>query len=55
MNNPLKRKLAAGQQTTIVAPYGTSAGLVELLGHFGFDGVFLDCDTVPVAGKMSST
>lgn len=47
MKNPLKRKLAAGQPTTIVAPYATSAGLVELLGHFGFDGVFLDCEHGP--------
>jgi 4-hydroxy-2-oxoheptanedioate aldolase len=42
--NTLKQKLAAGQATTIVAPVATSAGLVELLGHMGFDGVFLDCE-----------
>jgi len=47
MNNPLKDKLAAGQPATIVAPYATSAGLVEILGHFGFDGVFLDCEHGP--------
>ena len=47
--NPLKDKLAAGQPTTIIAPYATSAGLVELLGHFGFDGVFLDCEHGPAS------
>jgi 4-hydroxy-2-oxoheptanedioate aldolase len=45
--NSLKDKLSAGRPTTIVAPYATSAGLVELLGHFGFDGVFLDCEHGP--------
>jgi 4-hydroxy-2-oxoheptanedioate aldolase len=43
-SNSLKHKLAAGQQATIVAPYAPSPGLVELLGHMGFDGVFLDCE-----------
>jgi 4-hydroxy-2-oxoheptanedioate aldolase len=47
MTNSLKDKLAAGHRTTIVAPYATSAGLVELLGHYGFDGVFLDCEHGP--------
>jgi 4-hydroxy-2-oxoheptanedioate aldolase len=47
MNNPLKQKLAAGQPATIIAPNATSAGLVELLGHSGFDGVFLDCEHGP--------
>jgi 4-hydroxy-2-oxoheptanedioate aldolase len=45
--NTLKQKLAAGLPTTIIAPFGTSAGLVELLGHFGFDGVFIDCEHGP--------
>jgi 4-hydroxy-2-oxoheptanedioate aldolase len=45
--NSLKDKLIAGSPATIVAPYATSAGLVELLGHFGFDGVFLDCEHGP--------
>jgi len=49
MVNSLKAKLAAGQPTTIIAPYATSAGLVELLGHFGFDGVFLDCEHGPAS------
>jgi 4-hydroxy-2-oxoheptanedioate aldolase len=49
MNNPLKDKLAAGRPATIIAPYATSAGLVELLGHFGFDGVFLDCEHGPAS------
>jgi 4-hydroxy-2-oxoheptanedioate aldolase len=47
LTNSLKRKLAAGQATTIIAPFASSAGLVELLGHFGFDGVFLDCEHGP--------
>jgi 4-hydroxy-2-oxoheptanedioate aldolase len=49
MRNALKDKLAAGQPATIIAPYATSAGLVELLGHFGFDGVFLDCEHGPAS------
>ncbi|MBV9328851.1 MAG: 2-dehydro-3-deoxyglucarate aldolase [Chloroflexi bacterium] len=48
-SNPLKDKLTAGQATTIIAPYATSAGLVEMLGHFGFDGVFLDCEHGPAS------
>lgn len=47
MRNALKDKLAAGEAATIIAPYATSAGLVEMLGHFGFDGVFLDCEHGP--------
>jgi 2-keto-3-deoxy-L-rhamnonate aldolase RhmA len=47
-HNTLKAKLEAGQPSTIVAPYATSAGLVELLGHLGFDGVFLDGEHGPV-------
>lgn len=45
--NLLKQKLAAGHPTTVIAPFGTSAGLVELLGYEGFDGVFLDCEHGP--------
>jgi 4-hydroxy-2-oxoheptanedioate aldolase len=44
LTNRLKHKLAAGQPATVVAPFAPSAGLVELLGHLGFDGVFLDCE-----------
>ena len=47
MPNLLTPKLAAGQPATIVAPFANSAGLVELLGHMGFDGVFLDCEHGP--------
>jgi len=43
-SNLLKHKLAAGQPATIVAPLAPSPGLVEFLGHLGFDGVFLDCE-----------
>ena len=49
MTNRVKDKLAARQPTTIIAPYATSAGLVEMLGHFGFDGVFLDCEHGPAS------
>ncbi len=42
--NTLKRKLAAGTPATVIAPVGPTAGLVELLGHLNFDGVFLDCE-----------
>jgi 4-hydroxy-2-oxoheptanedioate aldolase len=49
MPNALKEKLAAGQPATIIAPYATSAGLVEMLGHFGFDAVFLDCEHGPAS------
>ena len=47
LTNTLKQKLAAGQPTTVIAPFASSAGLVELLGHLGFDGVFLDCEHGP--------
>jgi 4-hydroxy-2-oxoheptanedioate aldolase len=47
MNTRVKDKLALGQPATIIAPFATSAGLVELLGHLGFDGVFLDCEHGP--------
>jgi 4-hydroxy-2-oxoheptanedioate aldolase len=45
--NLLKQKLVAGQSTTVIAPFASSAGLVELLGHLGFDGVFIDCEHGP--------
>ena len=45
--NKLKQKLAAGQRVTVVAPFGSSAGLVEALGYMGFDGVFLDGEHGP--------
>ena len=45
--NQLKQKLAAGQPATVIAPFASSAGLVELLGYHGFDGVFLDCEHGP--------
>jgi 4-hydroxy-2-oxoheptanedioate aldolase len=47
VNTRLKDKLAAGQPATVIAPFASSAGLVELLGHTGFDGVFLDCEHGP--------
>ncbi|MCA1646869.1 MAG: 2-dehydro-3-deoxyglucarate aldolase [Chloroflexi bacterium] len=43
----LKDKLTAGRPATVIAPFASSAGLVELLGHQGFDGVFLDCEHGP--------
>jgi 2-keto-3-deoxy-L-rhamnonate aldolase RhmA len=47
MLNRLKHKLAAGQPSTVIAPYATSPALIELLGHMGFDGVFIDCEHGP--------
>jgi 4-hydroxy-2-oxoheptanedioate aldolase len=47
LTNTLKQKLAAGAAATVIAPFATSAGLVELLGHAGFDGVFIDCEHGP--------
>ncbi|MGI9147606.1 MAG: HpcH/HpaI aldolase family protein [Chloroflexota bacterium] len=47
LTNTLKQKLAAGRPTTVIAPFGSSASLVELLGQLGFDGVFLDCEHGP--------
>jgi len=43
----IKDKLAAGRPATVIAPFASSAGLVELLGYQGFDGVFLDCEHGP--------
>src|SRR5262250_2303276 len=40
--NKLKQKLHSGQRGTVIAPLGSSAGFVEVLGYMGFDGVFLD-------------
>jgi 4-hydroxy-2-oxoheptanedioate aldolase len=45
--NIARRKLAAGQPITVIAPTYTSAGLVELCGHLGFDAVFLDTEHGP--------
>jgi 4-hydroxy-2-oxoheptanedioate aldolase len=47
MNTRIKDKLARGEAASVIAPFATSAGLVELLGHLGFDGVFLDCEHGP--------
>jgi 4-hydroxy-2-oxoheptanedioate aldolase len=46
-NQRLKDKLTAGQAATVIAPFATSAGLVEMLGHMDFDGVFLDTEHGP--------
>ena len=40
--NKLKQKLHSGERVTVIAPVGSSAGFVEVLGYMGFDGVFLD-------------
>jgi 4-hydroxy-2-oxoheptanedioate aldolase len=45
--NSLKQKLAAGRAVSVIAPFASSAGLVELLGHLEFDGVFIDCEHGP--------
>jgi 2-keto-3-deoxy-L-rhamnonate aldolase RhmA len=47
VNTRIKDKLAAGGTATVVAPFASSAGLVELLGHMDFDGVFLDGEHGP--------
>jgi 4-hydroxy-2-oxoheptanedioate aldolase len=47
MNTRIKDKLARGEPASVIAPFATSGGLVELLGHLGFDGVFLDCEHGP--------
>jgi len=47
LTNTIKQKLAAGQPATVIAPFASSAGLVELLGYMGFDGVFLDGEHGP--------
>ncbi len=51
VNARLKDKLAEGQAAMVIAPFASSAGLVELLGHLGFDGVFLDCEHGPAGWK----
>jgi 4-hydroxy-2-oxoheptanedioate aldolase len=47
VNTRVKDRLAAGHAASVVAPVASSAGLVEVLGHMGFDGVFLDCEHGP--------
>lgn len=47
-HNRAKEKLSSGKPVTVVAPGYSSAGLVELLGHLGFDAVFIDCEHGPV-------
>src|SRR2546427_4744276 len=47
VNTRVKDRLVAGQTATVIAPFASSAGLVELLGHMGFDGVFLDGEHGP--------
>ncbi len=46
-SNLAKKKLAAGKAISVAAPVYTSPGLVEQLGHLGFDAVFLDCEHGP--------
>lgn len=45
--NTLKAKLARGEPVSVIAPFASSAGLVEMLGYLGFDGVFIDCEHGP--------
>jgi 4-hydroxy-2-oxoheptanedioate aldolase len=47
VNTRIKDRLSAGQAASVIAPVASSAGLVEVLGHMGFDGVFLDCEHGP--------
>jgi 2-keto-3-deoxy-L-rhamnonate aldolase RhmA len=46
-HNTAKEKLAAGKPVSVIAPGYTSAGLVELLAHLGFDAIFIDCEHGP--------
>ena len=46
-HNPAKKKLATGKPISVIAPGYSSAGLVELLGWMGFDGIFIDCEHGP--------
>jgi 4-hydroxy-2-oxoheptanedioate aldolase len=46
-HNLAKGKLTAGKPISVVAPGYSSAGLVELLGRMGFDGIFIDCEHGP--------
>jgi 2-keto-3-deoxy-L-rhamnonate aldolase RhmA len=45
--NTAKAKLAAGHPVSVVNPAYTAPGLVELLGHLGFDVIFIDCEHGP--------
>lgn len=45
--NSAKRKLAAGQPVSVIAPTYTAPGLVELLGRLGYDVIFIDCEHGP--------
>jgi len=46
-HNRAKKKLATGKPISVIAPGYSSAGLVELLGRMGFDGIFIDCEHGP--------
>ena len=46
-HNLAKKKLATGKPISVIAPGYSSAGLVELLGWMGFDGIFIDCEHGP--------
>lgn len=46
-HNVAKEKLAAGKPVSVIAPTYTSGGLIELVGHLGFDVVFIDCEHGP--------
>lgn len=46
-HNLAKEKLATGKPISVIAPGYSSAGLVELLGWMGFDGIFIDCEHGP--------
>jgi hypothetical protein len=47
VNTRIRDRLTDGGTAIVVAPFATSAGLVELLGHMDFDGVFLDGEHGP--------
>jgi 4-hydroxy-2-oxoheptanedioate aldolase len=43
-HNAAKEKLAGERPISVIAPGYSSAGLVELVSHLGFDAVFIDCE-----------
>lgn len=43
----IKQKLAGGQPVCVFAPEHTSASLVEAVGDYGFDGIFIDMEHGP--------
>ncbi len=47
-NLQIKRKLAEGKPVTIVGGHPTNSHMVDFLGQFGFDGIWIECEHGPV-------